>query len=163
MLLCGATDYGTVGRKGKVGEERFPDLASVHILRALSHVRICKIRTSHSSAHVVFLSVEGNAFVLGRNEHGQLGFKPDQSPAPTTGKRAAQEAYPGAAIHTPAKLRKKDFDPPLPAGRDGDIVEAATGRNHTLLVTRGGDVYTAGQGSVGQVSARPVPEPVEGD
>lgn len=154
VLICGTTDFGNAGRKTVPKNDTpstYPDLSSVHIVRALSNIRVSKIRTSHSSSHVVFLSVEGNAFVMGRNEHGQLGFKPERPTSNGKAGKTTGDLYTGAAIHSPAKLRRQDFQPALPPGKDGDIVEAATGRHHTLLITRSGQVYCAGLGTQGQV------------
>lgn len=105
------------------------------------------IFSGHSACHSVFVSTSGEAYVLGRNEHGQCGL-------PLTASHAAgsSAAASGKAIHVPIKLdRNHHFNPPRPAGPDGDIVDVACGRHHTLMCTRGGDVYGAGMNSAGQV------------
>lgn len=103
---------------------------------------MARIFSGHSASHSVFVSTTGEAYVLGRNEHGQCGL-------PLTGSSSAA----GKAIHVPIKLdRNQHFNPPRPAGTDGDIVDVACGRHHTLLCTKGGDVWGAGMNTAGQVS-----------
>ncbi|KAK0529853.1 hypothetical protein OC834_003516 [Tilletia horrida] len=85
--------------------------------------------------HVVFLSSTGNVYIYGRNENGQCGF-----PSATH-----------KDLYEPLPLdRQANFSPPLPSSDLGDIIFAATGRNHTLLVTRYGAVYAAGKNDMGQ-------------
>ncbi|CAD6890037.1 unnamed protein product [Tilletia controversa] len=139
VLLAGGTHWPAMGRKtsaaGKVANAKCPDLLAPHILRGLANVRMQRVFTSSVSSHVVFLSSTGNAYVYGRNESGQCGF-----PSATH-----------KDLYDPLLLdRQANFSPPLPSSNLGDIVFAATGRNHTLLVTRYGAVYTAGKNDMGQ-------------
>lgn len=140
--------------------DRSPDLPNPHILRSVCNYRMRRVFTSHSSSHAVMLSVAGDAFVLGRNEHGQCGMPiaPTQSAA-SSSKGSKQNGVDGSssrsgpAVSEPIKLdRTRHFSPPLPTGEKGDIVHAACGRQHTLLVTRAGSVYSAGGNANGQVS-----------
>ena len=47
------------------------DLLEPHILRSVANVAFTNIFTSHSSCHAVFLDVDQQAWMVGRNEHGQ--------------------------------------------------------------------------------------------
>ncbi|KAN0062784.1 hypothetical protein ACQY0O_004980 [Thecaphora frezii] len=147
VLVAGGTDWPNLGRKAtkagaaQVSNPEYPDLLGPHILRSVSNVRMSRVHTSHSSCHAVLLSVDGDAYVLGRNEQGQCGFSP----------KPVAEAPSGPAVWSPVKLqRAQHFSPPLPADDKGDIIYAATGRSHTLLVTAAGAVYAAGLNSSGQ-------------
>ena len=149
MLIAGGTDYPRLGRGPKpsaasaaaaaASTTPYPDLAAPHILRGLSNVRVHKIYTSHSGCHALFLTTRGDVYVIGRNDHGQLGFPPSSSSTATS------------ATFEPVRLdRSQHFSPPLPASRQGDIVHAAAGRHHSLLVTRAGTLYASGNGQSGQ-------------
>ena len=150
MLIAGGTDWPNLGRKATkngpplVMNPDQPDLPGPHILRSVSNVRMKRVVTSHSSCHAVLLSLDGDAYVLGRNEQAQCGldFRPDPASA-AAGKPS------GPSIWETYKLdRAADFHPPL--SPKTAIVNAATGRSHTLLVTDTGAVYAAGLNSNGQ-------------
>lgn len=111
-----------------------PDLPYAHILRSLANVPIVSIHTSHSGCHVVALDKWGTAYLFGRNASSCLGL-----PFSTTPVISEQE---------PRSLRPAHVGAPATA----KFVSAACGRAHTLLITDGGDVYTAGINSLGQVS-----------
>lgn len=101
-----------------------------------------RIFSSHSSCHAVLLSEEGEAYVIGRNEQGQCGLPNYVVAGPKPSGTAVWDAY---------KLdRATDFIPPLPQSSDGDIVFAACGRSHTLVVTSSGSVYGTGVNTSGQ-------------
>ncbi len=174
VLLCGGTDWPILGRKAAGAvvdpDSLFPDLPTPHTYRPLSNIRIAAVRTSHSSCHTVFLACNGQAYVVGRNESAQCGVPVNYTlpassssssyPSSSSTSYARSNAANGAgepisrngSIYTPFALdRSLHFDPPLPAGAAGDIVEAACGRHHTLLVTRAGRVYAAGLDSSGQL------------
>ncbi|PWN41029.1 RCC1/BLIP-II [Ceraceosorus guamensis] len=134
VLIAGGTDWPNLGRKGLKPTDERPDLSAPHILRAVSNIRMKRVFSSHSSCHAFFLSVSGDVWVIGRNEKGQCGL-----PSSTV------------SIDAPTRLdRSKHFAPSLPAGAQGDIVWAATGRNHSLIVTRAGTLYSAGGNAMGQ-------------
>ncbi|PWN48238.1 RCC1/BLIP-II [Violaceomyces palustris] len=146
VLITGGTDWPILGRKPAKGQvqavnEKAPDLPGPHILRALCNVKMRRVITSHSSCHAVFLAVNGDAYIVGRNEQGQCGFPVKPAPGQIG----------GLAIYEPLKLdRKTMFSPTLPQGDNGKIVAAATGRSHTLLVTKNGQIYSSGSNAFGQ-------------
>ncbi len=95
-----------------------PDLPAPHILRSVSNVRMKRIFSSHSSCHAVLLSVDGDAYIIGRNEQGQCGLPIRQIPASSKPS--------GAAVWDAYLLDPNtDFSPALPAGAKGQIVYAA--------------------------------------
>lgn len=99
-----------------------------------------RVFSGHSAVHAFFLNEHGDLFALGRNEHGQLGLP-----------IAETDNVGGKAIYSATRLdRDAHFLPPLPHKSDGDVVDVACGRNHTLLCTRDGRVYTAGLNTNGQ-------------
>lgn len=122
---------------------RSPDLPSPHILRDVAHEKMVRVFSGHSACHAFFLNDQGDLYALGRNEHGQLGL-------PKGAKKADGDAS-ATAVFTATRLdRQAHFHPALPHGRDGDVVQVACGRHHTLLCTRAGTVYAAGLNANGQ-------------
>ncbi|GAK66247.1 RCC1/BLIP-II [Moesziomyces antarcticus] len=149
VLVTGGIDWPTLGRKAtKNGpplsvNPDHPDLPAPHILRSVSNVRMKRIFSSHSSCHAVLLSVDGDVYIIGRNEHGQCGLP--IRPVPGSSKPS------GVAVWDAYMLdAATDFSPALPSGPKGHIVAAACGRSHTLLITAGGSVYSAGLNTSGQ-------------
>ncbi|EPQ26652.1 uncharacterized protein PFL1_05632 [Pseudozyma flocculosa PF-1] len=158
VLIAGGTDWPNLGRKASksgppqtVNPEQ-PDLQGPHILRSVSNVRMSRVHTSHSSCHAVLVSVDGDAYIIGRNEQGQCGLSTKNLPNQPSGPAIWDTVKLGRATH---------FAPPLPADQKGDIVYAATGRSHTILVTAAGSVYATGLNSSGQCGL-PLQNIVEG-
>ncbi len=91
--------------------------------QALADVDISAVATGCTSVHFFAIAADGRVFGWGRNEKGQLGLG-----------------------H--AKDRKC---PTLIEGlEDKRVVSAATGRNHTLLLTDEGEVFACGDNRSGQ-------------
>lgn len=113
-----------------------PDLPAPHILRDVAHEKMVKVFSGHSACHAFFLNKLGDVYVMGRNEQGQCGLPVSEH---------------GTVISTATRLdRSQHFKPELSYGPEGDIVNIACGRHHTLLCTRAGLVYSAGRNSNGQ-------------
>jgi alpha-tubulin suppressor-like RCC1 family protein len=89
------------------------------------------IHTSCSGCHFVALDLDGNAWLFGRNGSAALGV-PDVE-------------Y--LSENAPRMVRPSD----LGASTDVQFVEAACGRNHTLLVGSDGSLWTSGANNLGQV------------
>ncbi|KAG0227185.1 hypothetical protein BGW42_003111 [Actinomortierella wolfii] len=133
-LIAGSVDWDIIGRKPKPGEPReaLPNLETFHIIREFADLKIVKVVTGPSAAHSVFITDDGDAWVLGRNEKGQLGIG-DTDPHPLPIKVPTLYADSGKKK---GSLR---------------VVDAAVGRNHTVLVTDTGAVYAAGDNKMGQL------------
>lgn len=138
VLLCGGTDWPRLGRKDRSGSGKKPqenviagpDLLEPHILRSLSNIKATSIYTSCVGCHVVVLDIEGVAWLFGRNERSALGVVGVESISENAPKRlTAQE---------------------LGAPKGTRFVHAACGKNHTLLVGSGGQLWTAGANQAGQ-------------
>lgn len=111
-----------------------PDLLEPHILRSLSNIKATSIYTSCVGCHVVVLDIEGVAWLFGRNERSALGV---------VGVESISE-------NAPRRLTAQELGAP----KGTRFVHAACGKNHTLLVGSGGQLWTAGANQAGQVSAR---------
>lgn len=110
-----------------------PDLQEPTILRSLANVPSVSVHTSHSGCHAVVLDVWGTAFLFGRNASSCLGVSSD--------------THPIISEQSPRALR------PVHIGAASDVkfISAACGRSNTLLITDEGEVYSAGNNTVGQV------------
>lgn len=149
VLIAGGTDFPNLGRKKTINNDHHntPDLPSPYILRALSNFKITRIFAGHSACHSAFLTLQGDVFVYGRNDKGQCG-RPIQP-------LSKGDLSSGPAVYEPYRLnRTSDFLPALEKGSRGDIIHAAIGRNHTLLVTRGGQVYATGSNANSQIALK---------
>ncbi|KAG8936417.1 hypothetical protein FRC03_001989 [Tulasnella sp. 419] len=146
VLICGGTDWPKLGRKelknSKQDQEPGPDLPTPHILRSLSNIKAVSVHTSHSGCHAIVLSLDGAAYLFGRNSSGGLGLP--------------SSSHPFVSEMTPRKLRPMD----LSAARNSSVkfVHAACGRSHSLLVTSDGQVYSAGANNLGQCGHSQAPE-----
>jgi alpha-tubulin suppressor-like RCC1 family protein len=93
-------------------------------------VKAVSIHTSHSACQCIVLDVDGTAWMFGRNEHAVLG---------TPGDVISENA--------PTKVTPQS----LGASKHTKFVSAAVGRNHTLLVSSEGQVWSCGMNNMGQV------------
>ena len=80
------------------------------MVSALSDVRVTKIITGNQAAHSFFITDEGKLYGLGRNECGQLG----------TG--------------TTKRLDRASI---IPFFKNKQVISAACGRNHSIIITLG--------------------------
>ncbi|GAB5593939.1 hypothetical protein Unana1_08839 [Umbelopsis nana] len=92
---------------------------------------VTKAVTGPTACHSVIISERGNAWVFGRNERGQLGTKTKIS-----------QDYP---------IKVTSISENRQALGDRRIIDAATGRNHTLLLCDSGEVFAAGDNKLGQL------------
>lgn len=126
VLMCGGTDWDSVGRKSVHTREERPNLETPHVLRVPGNPQIVRAVTGPTSCHSVLISKDGDVYVFGRNERGQLGLG-DQK----------KRSY-------PVKIPSSAFD-------ESKVVGAATGRNHTLLITEKGQLFGMGDNKMGQL------------
>lgn len=115
--------------------KRGPDLLEPHILRSLSNVKITGIYASHSSCHYVAIDIDGAAWLFGRAERAAIGV-PDEY----------------VSENAPIKVTPRTLGAP----EGTKFVYAAMGKNHTLLIGSGGELWTCGANNMGQVSSSPV-------
>ncbi|KAJ3997061.1 regulator of chromosome condensation 1/beta-lactamase-inhibitor protein II [Lentinula boryana] len=152
VLLCGGTDWTRLGRRDRSGapvkseeeEDLHPDLLEPHILRSLSNVKVVSVHTGCAACHFVVLDVDGNAWIFGRNGSCCLGVTKD----------ASGKAIDAISENAPMKLNPVDFG----CNHGTKFVDAACGRNHTLLVGSDGQVWTAGANPLGQCGHSPCSE-----
>ncbi|KAG6841010.1 hypothetical protein C0991_002640 [Blastosporella zonata] len=162
VLICGGTDWPKLGKKERGGATKAndandfecvqsrrqtspltsppnsnPDLLEPFILRSLSNIRIASVHTSCSGCHFVALEPTGAAWLFGRNGFGALGIPPAT---------AGGDEY--VSENAPMRILPSD----LGAKEGTRFVSAACGKNHTLLVSSDGSVWSAGQNNLGQVS-----------
>ncbi|KAL1918150.1 uncharacterized protein VTP21DRAFT_3416 [Calcarisporiella thermophila] len=135
VCMCGGTDWANIGRgktkNGGSDNDEWPNLASPHLLRDLVDIRVKKIVTGCCSCHSVMLDTKGRVYVMGRNDKGQLGMDDlEVRPYPVSLKTCAKSS---------AAIGKQK------------IIKAATGRNHTLLVSSTGLVFGTGDNRFGQL------------
>ncbi|GAA6059089.1 hypothetical protein JCM10212_002060 [Sporobolomyces blumeae] len=153
LLIAGGTDFATLGRKDKsnknfVDPEK-PELYGAHIFRNVANVKFKRVFTSHSGCHAIALTLNDEAYLLGRNEHYQLSHP---LPSTLTTSHLTSDVIPSptpAALH-PFRLRDLSDENAPPALKSQGIVHAAAGRGHTVLVTDKGEAWTAGWNAYGQ-------------
>ncbi|BGP21475.1 regulatorof chromosome condensation family protein [Rhodotorula toruloides] len=153
LLIAGGTDFATLGRKDKSGKNVVnplrPDLPAAHIVRNVANIKFTRVFTSHSGAHAVALTLDGQAYLFGRNEHHQLSFPlPSSFTTPHLSSDDVPASTPAAPFPFPLRSLPDSTCPP--ALKAQKIVHAACGRGHTLLVTESGEVWSAGWNVVGQ-------------
>ncbi|KAI0741335.1 RCC1/BLIP-II [Daedaleopsis nitida] len=143
VLLCGGTDWPRLGKKDKGGKKSqedgtSTDLLEPHILRSLSDIKIVSIHTSCAGCHCVALDVDGVAWLFGRNDKSCLGVVDLDAISENEPRRV-----------TPQELG---------APKGTRFIQAACGRNHTLLVGSEGQLWTAGANHAGQCGHPACPE-----
>lgn len=94
------------------------------------------------------IDADGRAWIFGRNGAGCLGL----------GEGASKVE--GVSENAPVKLTVADLEGKAKGGDAANkrFVHAATGRNHTLLVTSSGEVWSAGTNPLGQCGHPPCAE-----
>ncbi|GAA5916794.1 hypothetical protein JCM6882_004169 [Rhodosporidiobolus microsporus] len=153
LLIAGGTDFAILGRKDRSGKNLSnpdkPDLATAHVIRATANIKFKRVFTSHSGCHAVAITLDEQAYLLGRNEHHQLTHPlPPSYTTPHLGSNELPSTTPAAGV--PFALRSvPDANVPRELKRQR-IVGAAVGRGHTVLVTKEGEAWTAGWNVVGQ-------------
>jgi len=125
VAQTGGGNWDLIGRKSGVKDPNAVDLSAPHRLKALLSIKIVRVATGCNSSHCVALSEGGVAYTWGRNEHGQLGH----------GTKSKH-------MNVPAKVSSLSSH---------KIVEAATGRNHTVFVTSEGLAFSCGMNKQGQL------------
>ncbi|KAJ3342104.1 Protein rcc2 [Gonapodya sp. JEL0774] len=125
LIICGGTDWPILGRtqSQKLVPLKSPDLPQFHVVGALKDKKVRHVTTGPISCHNLVVTDDEAVYVFGRNDCGQLGF----------GDLTARLG--------PTRLN-------LPDGVT--VSKAATGRNHTVIVSKTGKVYAMGDNRYGQ-------------
>lgn len=136
LLFCGSTKWDLLGRKtipkavaARGGSDAGDELLSPFRLRflGLPDKKFVSLFSGCAAAHLILVDDAGVAYGLGRNDAGQL-TRPD------------------------LRVRRHPVKFGLPGLKDGErVVHAACGRQHTLLVTSEGRVFSAGGNANGQL------------
>ena len=134
VLFAGSVAHSMTGRgapaAGFDGVEA-SSLSRFHRIAALEGVPVVSLVAGPTAAHFCVIDARGSLWVWGRNERGQLG---------TGG--------------------FKNVYNPIIAADPSSVVAAAVGRSHTLVATRDGSVFGAGDAKSGQLGlgkASPAP------
>ncbi|XP_034255029.1 protein RCC2 homolog [Thrips palmi] len=129
VLICGGTNWDAAGRKTapKGGKNSGPNLWSPHRFLPFANIRVRLVASGPTAAHSIVITEEGKAYSFGRNEKGQLGH--------------------GDEV-------RRDIPLIIDAVKDEVIVGAACGRNHTLLVSVRGEVFSMGDNKNGQCGVK---------
>jgi hypothetical protein len=124
LAQTGTLDAKMVGRTKRTLDQVF-DLQEPTILAfesSFQKQKVAFIATSSSACHSIVILEDGTAYSWGRNEEGQCGHGMTSSCVPLP--------------------KQIEFS--------GKFVGAAVGKNHSLLVEEGGNVYAVGNNKYGQ-------------
>jgi hypothetical protein len=132
LVQSGTLDFTIVGR-GKLSAADFEQhayhLAAPTRLVMPPAVKITKVFSAGHAVHALCIDTKGQVYGWGRNEHQQLG-----------------NALP-ANVYWPTLV------PDAPT----KVVQAATGKSHTLYLTDDGEVFATGSNKMGQCGVKPGP------
>ncbi|KAI8342124.1 regulator of chromosome condensation 1/beta-lactamase-inhibitor protein II [Chlamydoabsidia padenii] len=137
LLIFGTTAWDLINRKTKGEKKEDEILLGPHLVRELVDVKVKKAVTGPVSCHSFIIADNGQVWTFGRNERGQLGVGHKDM------------------IAFPINLNQT-----VNALKDVKVLTAATGRNHSLLVTDSGQVYAAGDNKFGQLGLSSLGEQV---
>ncbi|KAI1301314.1 Protein RCC2 -like protein [Halotydeus destructor] len=126
LLLCGSTNWDLTGRKelpkSMKGPSSGKNLWGPHSWS--TNIRVKKVVSSCTAVHSVIITEGGRAMTVGRNDKGQLGH----------GDLVTQ------AVPKIVEVLK-----------DHKVIDAATGKGHTLFLTDKGQVWACGDNKMGQL------------
>ncbi|SPO42313.1 related to SRM1  len=131
VLIAGGTDWPNLGRKASKSGPHRPSTRNTTCAMSRVHTSPLVLPRPSSSRSTATPTSSG------RNEQGQCGLSTKNLPNQPSGPAIWDTVKLGRATH---------FAPPLPADQKGDIVYAATGRSHTILVTAADPVVAASCG-----------------
>ncbi|KAL1116740.1 hypothetical protein AAG570_005212 [Ranatra chinensis] len=126
FLMCGAANWDLYNRKTApkgCKNTAVKNIYTPHRFAPLDQIRVRVVASGCNAAHSVVITEDFKVYTLGRNEKGQLG----------TGD---------------CETRTQPYL--LESIKDHNVVNASCGRNHTLLLTDRGVVYTMGDNKMGQ-------------
>jgi alpha-tubulin suppressor-like RCC1 family protein len=126
VFSFGTNDYGQLG-SGNYDERKYPSIVS-----ALDDEKI--IAVSAGDDHCLLLNDRGQVFVLGSNEFGQLGLKPEEV------EREGFEIDENITI--PILLDTTGI---------GEIIAVSAGSSYSMILNSQGQVFSFGTNDVGQL------------
>jgi alpha-tubulin suppressor-like RCC1 family protein len=156
VYICGReeiTGYNAQAEQNEDGKGpliRLPEQNSA--LQGLPLVQIAA-----GGRHAVVVTAHGTAYALGSNDFGQCGRmfpKNLHVPVPISVPKTTQKACAEKPLITSTALPNWDiWEPgePLSLAKDVNIIHAACGRDHTILVTQSGSLLVCGANEVGQL------------
>lgn len=127
LLIAGGTNWDLMGRKAvPTGTKNRGgrNLWSPHRMGALTGVKIRTVASHCTASHSLCIDTEGRCYSWGRNEQGQLGH---------------------------GDTNRRDTPTIIEALEGLNIVEAACGKGHSLVITEKGQVYAWGENAQGQL------------
>lgn len=127
LLFSGGSNWDLVGRSkvpASMKNRGGRNLWSPHRIGSLIGVKIRTVASHCAAAHNLAIDTEGRVYSWGRNESGQLGH---------------------------GDTNRRDTPTIIDALEGMNIVEAACGKNHSLVITETGHVYTWGENAKGQL------------
>lgn len=142
---CGLAEHGQLGLAPAVFVDRHDGVKVVRIPYAVNEpfkepksreATIKIVNAACGDAHTVFLSEEGRAYSCGSNSHGQLGIgkKPD--------------GLSGNEMMASIVTSLKEFA----------LTQVAAGAQHSLFLTRSGEVYSCGNAEYGALGHGKMPK-----
>lgn len=147
---CGLAEHGQLGLAPAVFVDRHDGVKVVRIPYAVNEpfkepksreATIKIVNAACGDAHTVFLSEEGRAYSCGSNSHGQLGIgkKPD--------------GLSGNEMMASIVTSLKEFA----------LTQVAAGAQHSLFLTRSGEVYSCGNAEYGALGHGKMPKTPRSD
>nr|CAB3265495.1 protein RCC2 homolog [Phallusia mammillata] len=129
LVITGGANWSVNGRKkAKKGDEKYENagknLWKPHRYKSMCGIKVSRAISGCCSNHNIVITPEGKVYSWGRNECGQLGH-------------GDRDRY--------------DTPRPIQSLQQYTIVNASTGKNHTLCLTEGGDVFSFGDNTQGQL------------
>ncbi|WPT14198.1 Ultraviolet-B receptor UVR8 [Picochlorum sp. SENEW3] len=171
LTTFGNGDCGRLGHGTPCTSIEIPKQVSAPILEGFEYIQV-----ACGGAHTLALSTEGSVVSFGLNDKGQLGHteseawvaEPIDVPIPEDVVRVAAGHYHSLAVDRNGgvwawgqngsgqlglgKEVHTTCDPRLVASiKDSDIVYAAAGAAHSLLVSSAGELYSCGDGAHGRL------------
>ncbi|XP_064642734.1 protein RCC2 homolog [Lineus longissimus] len=142
VLVCGGMNWDLVGRHKvpkNVKNGGGPNLWQPHRIGSFQGIKVSNVVSGCGACHSVVITEDGKAYSFGRNDKGQLG-QGDMG-------------------------RRRDAPTLLESLNNIRIVDGACGKNHTLLLSDTGRVFSFGDNKMGQLGlghqTATVPSPTE--
>ncbi|KAI8910288.1 regulator of chromosome condensation 1/beta-lactamase-inhibitor protein II [Gorgonomyces haynaldii] len=133
LVYCGSAAWEYIGRKPPASQKHLVqdlEFPEPHIYGPAYYINVASVHTHCTASHNIIIDDQGAAYIFGRNEKGQLG---NGTLTPSS---------------EPKKIEIKDEV----------FVDAAVGRNFSVLVAKSGKVYACGENKSAQCGKRDDPK-----